>query len=365
MKSYILTTILAFTCCHLTSAQGVNYENDVREIIEKFRVPGISLAYLNDNGAWESVAAGKANADSNQIVNVQTVFTAASLSKPVTAYLTLRLVQVGKIDLEKPLSEYFQYDDLVSKEGYKDVNAKMILTHTSGLPNWRQGDELNFKYAPGERFSYSGEGIVWLQNAIEAIEGTPFDQVARKLLFEPLDMKNSSFIWESRFESNFATPHDELMFPSGKWKPEKTNAAGSLQTNAVDYARFLQELIDPRLLSKDLRDQMLKQWITVKTYKGGKEQVIWGLGIGLQKTSYGLELWHWGNNGNIRSFFAVSPERQKGLVYFTNSKNGLAITEALTEIFLGTPQSGYKWNGFKGQGKLYRLKSTFKKKNTQ
>ncbi len=364
MKCFLSLFIAYVGVLGTISAQPYEYEAQVSEIIDQYRIPGISLSYWDEIGEWRQIAIGKQNMDSSASVNSETIFSAASLSKPITAYLTLLLVDQGKIDLNKPLAYYFEYPDLLAKPAYEQVTAKMVLTHHSGLPNWRYGSKLTFKHPPESKFSYSGEGFVWLQKVIEHIEGKPFQNVANTYVFEPLQMDRTSFVWDDRFEANFAYPHDEVMFSGRKYKPAKVNAAASLQTTAKDYAKFLNELIQPTYLSKKLRDEMLREQVIVDTFKKGEEKVMWGLGVALQETAKGVEFWHWGNNGRFRAFFVVSPTLKRGMVYFANSKNGLAMTNELTDIFIRTPQPGYRWNGFKGQGKWYRFKSIFKKKNT-
>ena len=276
--------------------------------------------------------------------------------------MALLSVQSDKLNLDAPVAGYLHYEDLADSEYYHLVTTRMLLTHTSGLPNWREG-ELDFIHPPGTKFSYSGEGFILLQRLLEVIWHRPFEDLAKVLVFDPLGMTNTSFVWENHFKSNYTIPHDSRMFPSKHWKPKSANAAGSMHTTAVDYGSFLAELMDPQILDERLRDEMITTQVTVKNFGGQKGNVSWGLGIGLQQTSQGLEIWHWGNNGNVRSYFAVSISENRGVVYFTNSQNGLAMTDQITDMFLGSQQPGYRWNGFKGQGKLYRFVSFFRKKN--
>ncbi len=348
-------------CSNISLAQQRDFEQSVNEIIRQHRIPALSLAYFDDGTIHSLQAWVESNVFDSEIDD-QTIFSAASLSKPITAYITLRLMEQGKIHLDTPLAEYHDYEDLISETGYGRVTPRMVLTHTSGLPNWREGD-LRFIHTPGLRFSYSGEGFYWLQQVLEHIENKAFEAIAEEWVFEPLAMNRSSFVWEGRFEGNYAIPQNIVMFPSEKWKPASPNAAGSLQTTATDYAKFLQELAEPKFITIKTRDAMLSSQVLVKSYEKGQQTVSWGLGIGIQETAEGRECWHWGNNGNVRSYFAYSLARKKGVIYLTNSKNGLAMTNKITDLFLGTDQPGYRWNGFKSQGKWYRIGAIFKRKN--
>src|SRR4029078_6503121 len=96
-------------------------------------------------------------------VTESTRFEAASLSKPVTAYVALQLVDAGRLALDAPLTKYMPYADLPAYPRAKTMTARHVLSHTTGFANWRRRDPLKLFFAPGERFRYSGEGYVYLQ----------------------------------------------------------------------------------------------------------------------------------------------------------------------------------------------------------
>src|SRR4030095_1153264 len=121
-------------------------------------------------------AFGVKNASTREPVDDNTVFEAASLSKPVMAYAALKLVDAGKLDLDKPLAQYLEKPYLEGDDRLNLITARRVLTHTTGFPNWRQqGQPLKIVFPPGERFSYSGEGFVYLQKVIERLTGQAFD----------------------------------------------------------------------------------------------------------------------------------------------------------------------------------------------
>src|SRR5262249_40412986 len=154
------------------------------------------------------------NASSHAAVDHETIFAAASLSKPLFAYAVLQLVDAGVLALDAPLS--LRVPDYVPDDPRAaSITARHVLSHSSGLPNWRSVDTpLRSASQPGERLSYSGEGFVWLHPVVEAVTGEPLDKTLHRLVFEPLGMHRSSYTWQPEFDANHADPHDAAAVPS-------------------------------------------------------------------------------------------------------------------------------------------------------
>ncbi len=167
--------------------------------MRKGDIPGLSIAVIRDGKIlWEGEF-GQKNAISNGVTDGpvlrDTLFSAASLSKPVFAYIVLRLVDRGVIDLDKPLYTYgFSYDRIDKDPRSKLITARMVLDHTTGLPNWG-GTPLEFLFTPGEKFNYSGEGYVYLQKVVEHVTGKSLEELAQQEVFVPLKMEHSTFRW--------------------------------------------------------------------------------------------------------------------------------------------------------------------------
>ncbi len=178
------------------------------------------------------------------------------MGKVILGYITLQLIEENKIDLDTPIYKYYDYKDISHDNRHKKVTARMILSHQAGLPNWRRNrkeekiKKLFFIHNPGEKFSYSGEGYVWLQKTIENILNKTFEQIAKERVFMPLKMNNSSFIWQERFNDNYAKPHKELGELKQMMKFREPNAAYSLLITAEDYAKFLLAIINSTGISK-------------------------------------------------------------------------------------------------------------------
>ncbi len=317
---------------------------NVSEIVSEAHITGLSAAYFENGELLNVVATGYTDAKSKRPVTENTVFSAASLSKPVLAYLVWQLVDDGQLELDRPVANYFSYPDLRHDLRSEAVTIRQLLTHHGGLPNWRVGDTLHFIQDPGEGFSYSGEGYVWLQHLLEAMTGKDYPTLVSERVFEPLGMTRSSMVFEDRFEDDFAAPHEEGGKVGTNHKWASGNAAASLQTTATDYARFLIALME--------RTDMLHQRLPVETamWKDSPtpepNTVGWVPGLGFQRTNLGYQYWHWGHNNGFRSYFTILPAENRGLVFFTNDSNGLDIVPQLTEYAeLGT-QPGWRWAGY-------------------
>ncbi len=179
------------------------------------------------------------------------VFQAASLSKPVFAYAVLKLVAQGKLELDAPVVKYLpegyrhQFNplkvdpsDLVTDLRIQAVTVQMVLNHTSGLPNWASGP-LNFDSTPGTKWSYSGEGYVLLQRAVEAVTGERLDRFMASQVFKPLDMENSSFVRNEQTAQNLLPGTKPNGVPRKKMEFQNPIAAFTLTTTASDYGKFL------------------------------------------------------------------------------------------------------------------------------
>jgi len=317
-------------------------------------VPGLSMAIVRDGKILWHGAFGVRDAATGVPVADDTVFEAASLSKPVFAYAVLKLADAGQLDLDAPLSKYLP-GDYVDDPRARSITARRVLSHTTGFPNWRpRGQPLKIHFDPGERFSYSGEGFVYLQKAVENSTGRTLDALMRQLVFEPLGMTDSSYSWQDRFEGRKATGHDAVGKPQRLARPAEATAAATLQTTALDYARFLIAALDGRGLQKKTFAEMLRPQIRVDegcencvaTPPTGRlsREVAWGLGWGLEETENGLSIWHWGDNGSgFHCFVAGYPARRLGMVVFTNGLGGHGIIPDILAAALGGRHPAVAW----------------------
>jgi CubicO group peptidase (beta-lactamase class C family) len=229
-----------------------------------------------------------------------------------------------------------------------------VLSHTTGFPNWRpRGDKtLKMYFTPGDHFSYSGEGFVYLSKVVEQITGESQEALIKRTVLDPLDMKSSNLVWRNDYESLKTFTHDWVGGLSGRGKPDKSNAAASLQTTANDYAKFVIAMLKGTGLKPATARLMLTPQASV-TLAGAfnlnlpdakrSPTVSWGLGWGLEKTQDGMAFWHWGDNGDTKAFVLADPKQKAGLVMFANSANGLSIINELVGSVMGNDHPSLAW----------------------
>ena len=328
-------------------------EAKIPELLREASIPGMSLALIRDGKTYWLHSFGVKHERTKQLVTDDTIFEAASLSKPVFAYGVLKLVDEGKLDLDTPLTKYLPQPYIAGDERLDEITARIVLSHRTGLKNWRpDGGDLKIYFTPGERFSYSGEGIVYLQKVVEQITGKKLNDYMTEAVFVPLRMTSSSYVWRSDYDIRTATGHNEDAQPGDKSKPTDANAASSLHTTAADYARFVEAILNGKGLKNETLREMEKPQVAVdlactnctdRVAGESAKEVFWGLGWGIQETRDGESLWHWGDNGAFKCYVLAYPKQKIGLVMFTNGQNGLSIRENVVQLALGGAQPAFAW----------------------
>ena len=180
----------------LLGALRADLENKVPAWMTENKVPGVSIAVIeNAKIAWRR-ALGVKDVASNVPVDADTMFEAASMSKPVFAYVVMKLCETGVMDLDTPLTRYTSERFLEGDRRLDLITARHVLSHTTGFQNWRSEKEpLAIHFAPGEKYMYSGEGYNYLQTVVTRLLGQPFETYMKARLLGPLGMTSSGYAW--------------------------------------------------------------------------------------------------------------------------------------------------------------------------
>ena len=327
-------------------------EHDIPGLIKQGGVPGISIAVIRGGKTTWVHGFGVKNEKSGEPVTAETIFEAASLSKPVFAYGVLKLVEEGKLELDVPLTTYLPKPYIEGDERLTKITARIVLSHRTGFPNWRDADKLLIYFTPGERFSYSGEGYVYLQRVVEHITGKPLNEYMTEAVFKPLGMTNSSYVWRQDFDTLTATGYDAEGKPADLWKPNEAGAASSLNTTATDYALFVDAILNGKGLKPSTLREMETPQVAIdpqcricikKEPKELSKNLFWGLGWGIQRKDGRNSLWHWGDNGAFKAFVMADPKSKSGVVMFANSEKGLEIAKPIVGDAIGVEFLGSGW----------------------
>ncbi|MCU0343597.1 MAG: serine hydrolase [Ignavibacterium sp.] len=311
------------------------------ELMDELNVPGISISIIQNNKIDYSNSFGIADANTKILVDAKTMFEACSMSKPVFAYLVLKLVELGKLELDKTLYNYLPEKFICDDEEYpKQITARMILSHTSGLPNWRKGSEENesplpIYFKPGTKFNYSGEGIFYLQRVVEKITNQSLEDYAKENLFDKLGLTSTSFVWKEYYDKQIATGHNAEGNCNERKKYIHSNAAFTLYTTANEYAKLIIEIMRPgdqndHSLSDSMINEMLTHQVRVDTRevidRPGRNYGLFsfrGLGWAIDSTITGDVVYHSGaNQTGFRCYSQFSPKDESGIVIMTNCENG-------------------------------------------
>lgn len=343
MKYLVVLLLLAAT---LTSYAQ---QAQLLALMKKENVPGMQVVYTKGTTV-SSYNLGVRRAGTGQAMAATSILQGASLGKVMLAYTTLRLLDRGVLDLDKPLLSYYPYPRLQAEPRANRITARMVLAHTTGLPNWAQNPTtptwptsgLHLEYAPDSCWNYSGEGYVFLQKTLEHLTGKSFTVLVQEEVFKPLGLKNSSFSWRPAFEATVCAGHDAQGQPAPVQRFTEPYGAYSLYTTAADYSRFLQAIMTgrglqpatARLLTTPASPADRCGHATTAT----DAAIAWACGVGLATTSRGLAQWHWGDNGDFKGFFMTLPDQRESVLLLTNSANGARLADEVLRLFFGPGQ---------------------------
>jgi CubicO group peptidase (beta-lactamase class C family) len=334
---------------------------------------GNAVVALIDDGSVYGVHAVSVG----EAVDVNTVFQVASVSKWITAWGVMALVQDGKLDLDAPVSTYLTRWTLPpSKFDNNKVTVRRLLSHTGGLtdglgyagfaPNAavqsleeslkRAADALPGRsgtievgYEAGSEWRYSGGGYAILQLLIEEVSGESFEDFMQRAILRPLGMVRSSYTWTPAEGSTLATSYDVDSKPSTQYRFSAV-AAASLYTSVSDLTRFVQahlpgkngERIGRGVLAPATIEEMWRPHASRVEYD-------WGLGVVLYASNNagGFVVGHDGRNDPaINTAARLNPATGNGIVILETGQPFLATQLASEWVFWETGNAHFFTNTF-------------------
>lgn len=315
----------------------------VPRLIDQYGVPGVSIALIRDGEPVWSGTYGYADLAEKRPMGADAIFRAESISKSVTAWGVMRLVEQGLLNLDDPVQHYLGSWTLPESDyDEQAVTVRRLLSNSAGMPLGTIGDEYapgsampsprdymvgeaRLIQEPGSSFSYSDSGFNVLEILVEEVTGRDFAEYMQTEVLNPLGMTNSSFAWNETLAPALATGYELGGAPVPPYVyPVK--GSGGLFAPADDIARFVAAGM-------------------TGTY-GGERTVLTGAGIrqlhapqieipgvyGFVADSYGFghfvetlpdgrqAVWHGGQGHGWMTHFHAVPESGDGIVILTNSQ---------------------------------------------
>ena len=328
--------------------------NQVVNCMEQTGVPGVAVGIWQQSSTpplAEMAGFGVTNRDHALTVTEDTLFQIGSISKTMTATIAMRLVEMGKLDLDKPVCHYLPDFQMQDQTAQAQATVRHLFIHTAGwvgdyFENTGRGDDALARYvanmaalpqqAPlGALWSYNNASFSLAGRVIEAVTGKPFETVAQELLFAPLGMTMSFFFTEDVMTHRFAVGH--IVTPEGTivatpWALARSaHAAGGVTSTVRDmlrYARFHlnggrtdsgEQLMQPATIAA------MQAFQTTAGSMADGMGISWMLNdlAGVRLVSHGGA-----TNGQIAQL-TLAPEKGFALVILTNANRGREVTRDL------------------------------------
>jgi CubicO group peptidase (beta-lactamase class C family) len=338
-----------------------NYTTDtfdrlIPQLMERYKVPGVAVSLVQGDAVWSK---GYGLADQAQGIPVtdDTVFQVASISKAVTSWGVMKLVEKGQLDLDAPVEQYLTRWHLPpSSFDASGVTIRRLLSHSAGLStnNYyglppdqalpsleeslsRISGGVQIVMEPGTQYNYAGGGFTLLQLIIEEVTGETFAAYMQREVLDPLGMSHSSFEWRKDLRPATAVGYTQSGSPYPNFLFTEQAAAG-LHSTAEDLARFVAaEMPGPNgefpgrgVLAPETLDLMFEPLFPLQM---GAAQ---GLGQSILTIPDGSKvIQHWGGSRGWRGYIAANPKWGMGFVILTNSDNGESLNQdTMMKLFI-------------------------------
>jgi CubicO group peptidase (beta-lactamase class C family) len=313
------------------------------ERMEFYKVPGLSIAVVKDGKLHWAKGYGIANSLTQQPVDENTLFQAASISKPLAALAALKLAEDGRLDLDENVNAYIKTWKLPENglSQRQKPTIKRVLSHTAGIsvhgfPGYQQTDSfpslnnvLNGEgntpailvdTEPGSKWRYSGGGYTVLEKLVEDMTQRSFEDFMEDHVLLPLGMTNSTYVQplpKNLYTKASAAYNREGELLPGMWHNYPEKAAAGLWTTPSDLAKYcieVHEVLKGKsngLLKKETVELMLT-----------KHENGWGLGPSLEAEGDSLIFQHGGKNAGFTNDLVSSAYQGNAIIVMTNADNG-------------------------------------------
>jgi CubicO group peptidase (beta-lactamase class C family) len=317
--------------------------------LKQYSVPSASIAYIADGKLAWTVVAGEQSP--GVPATDRTLYNIASLTKPIVAETILRMASANKLQLDEPIYPYWIDPDVKDNPWNKLLTPRLCLSHQAGFANWRRMSNgvLTFKFEPGTRTSYSGEGYFYVARFAQNKTKELFDTLAQQYVLNPIGMKDTAFTTQDWFTGRLAQPYTGNAFQSpvltSTW-----NAADLVETTVTDYARFVISVMRKDGLNPEVAAQrlvMTRDWTTPDSRKqvcahekpDTPCQISAGMGLGWQIIVHnGLTIVdHSGSDSGVHTQAFFVPSKHVGAVIFTNGDNGDDVIGEIVRVLSPDP----------------------------
>ncbi|MFN1218766.1 serine hydrolase [Chryseobacterium kwangjuense] len=330
-----------------------------------YNIPGVSIAVIKNSKVIWTKTYGYADVESKTPVNSKTLFQAASMSKPVSAYAAFKEVEAGKINPDADVNSYLKSWKIPENELTKEkkVSLRNILSHTAGLtvsgfPGYEAGKPIPslvqvlngqtpsntpavfVDKTPGKSFRYAGGGYCVMQQMLIDVEGKDFTTIMKDNVLAPLEMKNSTFsqpLPEAQVQYAATAYNEEGKRVSGKYHTYPEQAAAGLWTTAEDLAKFV---IDVQNTLNGKSSTIISQK-TAGEFTTPYIDTFIGQGVFLEDRKGQDYFQHGGWNEGFSSRFIAGKTSGDGIVVLTNTNKPAFIEELIRSV-----AEVYHWTGY-------------------
>jgi CubicO group peptidase (beta-lactamase class C family) len=313
--------------------------------LKQFDVPSVAIAYIrNGKIDWTAIYGEQSPGIP---ANAKTLYNVASLTKPISAEVILRLASKGIISLDEPIAPYWIDPDVKDNPWNALLTPRLCLSHQTGFTNWRYqtNNVLTFQWQPGTRTGYSGEGYNYVARFAEKKTKQPFETLAQTYVFDPIGMHDTSYVTRDWYQGRLALGHTAKGEVDSK-TPSAFVAADLLRTTIHDYATFLVGIMHDDGLTKQVaaqrlvltRDQVTPEqkakFCPLTKSASANCELTAGMGLGWQVLDIDGEkiVDHSGADPGAHSLVFYLPERQIGVVIFTNGENGPKVIHEIVNV---------------------------------